>query len=437
MSTRSAGDFLRPIAKLPCAIVFGLALLLAATPNVRAAGVDPLKLADLGQRALRYYDELDFVRAKTTLDQALASANSAGLDQSAIAARLHLYLGLVLAAGLQLPAPATEQFKLAIKIDPTITPPDGRFNPEVTELFVAARGVAQPQPPPPAPPGATARDTSSDQAPAGGAAQTAGSGETAGDTSKDETTPGENADGNVPDDRDRTAPAAVETEKREATPPPRSPPPRVADKGHNDDDGDEEVSGDGATSKRLHPFFGALGIGAGGGTAGGHIDMKGVTPSTAPGGFAMSGLGHVTLTAGYFWTPTWLFAVEARLQLVSGPTSHCTGNVCSDPSGFAAAVMGKASYFTGDGPFKLFGTAGLGAGNIRQVVKLDGLPDCGQTRNQQCFDTVTGGPVLVAVGGGAAYELGPVLLLGGLTANMAFPDAMLNVDLTIGAGVRF
>jgi hypothetical protein len=45
--------------------------------------------------------------------------------------------------------------------------------------------------------------------------------------------------------------------------------------------------------------------------------------------------------------------------------------------------------------------------------------------------------VLIAAGGGAAYTLGPVLVLAGLTANLGFPDFMLNIDLTLGAGVRF
>jgi hypothetical protein len=391
-------------------------LLFAA--NARAADVDPLKLADLGQKALRYYDDLDFARAKATLEQALASAKAGGLDQSAIAARLHLYLGLVLGAGLQKPALATEEFKLAVKIDPTITPPEGRFNPEVTALFAAARGAV-----PEEAPAAEADETASESStkPATATAATEDS-EPSSETSRDD----KNVDA---DERDRNATVAGgEAQKPKATPTPTPTPTGTDD--------DEEVTA-AATRERAHPFFGALGIGAGGGTASGHIDMKGVTPSTAPGGFAMSELGHVTLTAGYFWTPAWLFAVEARLQLVSGPTPHCVGNVCSDPSGFAAAVLAKASYFVGDGPFKLFGTGSLGAGNIRQIVKLNGLPDCGQSGNRQCYDTVTGGPVIVAAGGGAAYALGPVLLLGGLTANVAFPDFMLNVDLTVGAGVRF
>lgn len=372
-----------------------LFLVLAATSHARADGVDPLRLADMGQKALRLYDDLDFNRAKATLEQALADAKTGGLDQSPIAARLRLYLGLVLAAGLQQPELASAQFQLAVKIDPTITPPDGLFNPEVTALFAAARAPAQAN--------ATAgtADASNENAPPGGEREARGA-----------------------DDED---PARSPSET------PRRPPVRVADA----EDDEEDIEDRAAGTEAIDRYFVALGLGAGGGTSAGHIDMKGVTPNTAPGGFAMSELGHVTMTAGYFWSQEWMFALEARLQLVSGPTPHCTGATCSDPSGSAVAVLAKATHFTGDGPFRIFGTAGIGGGHIRQIVRLNGLPDCGRTGNQQCFDTVTGGPVLLAAGGGASYAVGRVLLLGGLTANVAFPDFMLNIDLTIGAGVRF
>jgi hypothetical protein len=379
-----------------------LLLLLAAASHARADGVDPLRLADMGQKALKLYDDLDFNRAKTTLEQALAEAKSGGLEQSSIAARLRLYLGLVLAAGLQQPDAASAQFKLAVKIDPTITPPDGLFNPEVTALFAAARG--------PAP--ADAADGASNE-----------NGPPAGEREPASDATGGSAPSGADDEDPARSPSATA----------RKPPVRVADV----EDGDEDVEDRATGTEAIDRYFVALGLGAGGGTSAGHIDMKGVTPNTAPGGFAMSELGHVIMTAGYFWSSEWMFALEARLQLVSGPTPHCAGATCSDPSGSAVAVLAKASHFTGDGPFQIFGTAGIGGGNIRQIVKLNGLPDCGRTGNQQCFDTVTGGPVLLAAGGGASYALGRVLLLGGLTANVAFPDFMLNIDLTIGAGVRF
>lgn len=382
-----------------------LFLLLAAASHARADGVDPLRLADMGQKALRLYDDLDFNRAKATLEQALADAKSGGLDRSPIAARLRLYLGLVL-AGLQQPDVASAQFKLAVKIDPTLTPPDGLFNPEVDALFAAARG--------PAPADAT---TGTAEAAPNEHTPPAGEREAASDATN----------GSAPSGADDEDPARSPSRTS------RKPPVRVADA----EDGDEDVEDRATGVEAIDRYFVALGLGAGGGTSAGHIDMKGVTPNTAPGGFAMSELGHVTMTAGYFWSQEWMFALEARLQLVSGPTPHCTGATCSDPSGSAVAVLAKGTHFTGDGPFRIFGTAGIGGGSIRQIVKLNGLPDCGRTGTQQCFDTVTGGPVLLAAGGGASYALGRVLLLGGLTANVAFPDFMLNIDLTIGAGVRF
>jgi hypothetical protein len=291
---------------------------------------------------------------------------------------------MVLAAGLQRPAEASEQFKIARRIDPTITPPEGLFNPEVAALFAAA--------------GPAAGDK--DGADEAGEVDSAPTRSTA-PTRRRRT-------GQRVDDPDPDADADANAEKKAG-------------------------SSDGAA----RPYFVALGLGAGGGTAAGHIDMKGVAPNTAPGGFAVSALGHVTLAGGYFWSRSLLLAIEARLQLVSGSTPHCDGSTCTDPSSFAAAALAKASYFLGEGPLKLFGTAGLGGGTIRQIVKLNGLPDCGRSGDQQCFDTVTGGPVLLAAGGGAAYDIGPIVLLGGLTANMGVPDFMLNIDLTLGAGLRF
>ena len=397
MSIRSAGSHSLRAATVVRAAALGLALVLATASGARAGDIDPLRLADLGQRALRLYNELDFNRAKATLDQALAAAKAGGLDQSPIAARLHLYLGLVLAAGLQRPDDASAEFKLAVDIDPAIYPPDGLFNPEVAALFAAARSAAASDAPatPPGPPTAASDDT-----PAGG-------------------------------DRAATKEKITDVGATDRVRPPTPAPHPAAT------DDDEDLAGEADAAGETRPYFLALGMGAGGGTASGHIDMKGVTPSTAPGGFAMSELGHVTMSAGYFWSRAWLFALEARVQLVSGPTPHCAGSVCSEPSGFAAAVLAKASYFRGDGPFKLFATSGVGGGNIRQIVKLNGLSDCGQDGHQRCYDTVTGGPVLIAAGGGAAYALGPMLVLVGLTANLGFPDFMLSVDLTLGAGVHF
>ena len=65
--------------------------------------------------------------------------------------------------------------------------------------------------------------------------------------------------------------------------------------------------------------------------------------------------------------------------------------------------------------------------------------ECGgtaQSHTDQCYDTVAGGPFIAAAGGGAAYDLGPILLLGSLTAHLGVPDMMLNVDALLGVGLR-
>jgi len=62
-------------------------------------------------------------------------------------------------------------------------------------------------------------------------------------------------------------------------------------------------------------------------------------------------------------------------------------------------------------------------------------PDCGNG-TEQCIDTVTGGPLLLAAGGGVAYQLGKVALLGSVTATVGAPNFILNIDATLGLGLR-
>ena len=390
----------RPRRILPPSARCSLALLLAMLlPTGLAAAADDLAtMTSLGEKALRLYDELDFPRAEVVLLQALKVAETAGLENAPLTARIHLYLGMVRFTGLQQPDAAAEQFRIAKRINPSVAPPAGLFNPEVAALFAAS----QPEGAQPAPP-----------------AQKSG----------DEGGPNSGDDGNESGDRENSAPpppTVVRPARRR---------PRVRLKA---DDASEDADG---ASAHARPYFLALGLGSGGGTASGHIDMKGVTPNKAPGRFALSQLGHATVTAGYFWSRSLLIALEARLQFVTGPTSHCDsgGANCSDASSFAAAGLVKASYFVGPEALRGFVTGGLGGGTIQQVVTLTGLPDCGPAGTQQCVDTVTGGPLWLALGGGVAYQLDrfPVVLLAGVTANLGLPSIMLNVDVTIGAGLRF
>ena len=372
-------------------------------PTSAGAQSSTSDIEKLNKQALDAYDSLSFDQAKTLLEQALAEAQAAALASSPIAARTHLNLGMVLIAGFQEARgpgrgaqrdEAIEHFRAALKIQPDLTPPAGLFNPEVQTVF-------------------------------------------------DET--------------------KVKVEKEKAAEPakPASKPARARAAGASKEaEGEGEGEGEGATEEEEatarapgSPIFLSVGLGSGFGVAKGHLDAnKDIMPvnSTAPdnswsGGLAPSGLGHLTLAVGYFVSDSLLISAEGRLQIIAGTTSTPTTEHCAPsctPPGTAFAGLAKVSWFLSSAPLRPFLSAGVGGGNIRQVVKVAGAMDCGKLAagatagTEQCVDTVTGGPLLLAAGGGIAYDLGSLALLGSLTANVGVPKLMLNVDALIGLGLR-
>jgi len=362
-------------------VVLAIAASLGAASAARAQDA-AAQIVELDREALVAYDDLDFAKARSLLERAVAVAEKAGLGEQAGAAETHLYLGMVLLEGFMLRDDAVAQFQIALEIQPEIVPPPGLFNPETTALFRVTRKAASP-------PRAEA--------------------------------PGP------------TAPAPRPRAQAEPRPRTRAPGQKATRV-----DVDEEVApaGLGASRRRERSFMVALAVGSGGGTATGHLDMQGVSPSTAPGGFARSEAVHAVLGLGYFWSRSSLLSIEGRLQLVTGATPHCqTATLCSSGAESAFAALAKATHFFTDGNAQPFLTAGLGGGAIRQRVKLNGLPDCGRTGDQQCYDAVSGGPIFAAAGAGFAYQAGPLLLQAAATANVGFPSFMLNVDLTLGVGL--
>jgi hypothetical protein len=202
----------------------------------------------------------------------------------------------------------------------------------------------------------------------------------------------------------------------------------VAEVEDDDDDDDAKVD---------RPLMLMLSAGSGAGAATGPLDAPGVSPNRAPGRFGLAGGGQVVLGVGYFVSRSWLLALEGRLQLVSGTSTHCSGAACDTTPSFAAAGFARASYFLGDSGLRPFGSFGLGGGAIRQSVKLAGLSDCGARQDQSCSTTVAGGPLLGSLGAGLAYDGGVVVGMLGLTANAGVPHLMLDIDLTAGLAVRF
>lgn len=350
---------------------------------------DASDIEGLNKQALEAFDGLNFDQAKTLLEKAISDGESAGLGHSPALARAHLNLGMLLIAGFQNRDDAQEHFKAALTIQPDITAPPGLFNPEVQTAFdeVKAKVVAEKE---------TERQAARAKRPA-----------------------------------KPTKPAASVATKRRAA--------------SGDDDSDGEPG-----------FFIALGLGSGGGIAKGHLDTNtdvargGTGDNSWSGGFAPSRLGHITASVGYFLSSDLMLSLDGRLQVITGTTPVTASSDCTmpcatrSPPSTAFAVLAKANYYFSSGDLRPFVSGGLGAGVIRQVVKINVVQTdpldtthCGSGGNDPtCVDTVTGGPFLLAAGGGVSYQMGSIALLGAVATNIGMPKFILNFDLTFGVGFR-
>jgi hypothetical protein len=358
-----------------------ISLLLSA--SARPARADETvvdKITRINKKAVDAYDNLNFAQARSMLEDALTVAEAANLGGHPVVARTHLNLGLVLLAGFKLRDEAKAQFRAALKIQPHITPPEMLFNPETQAVFDDAKAEAEAD-------SALAARKSAVPGPGAGA--------------------GRGAQAEDPEVIGKEPPAP----------------------------------GPAAAGRRV---LISLGIGTGAGVAKGSVETNQNFAGERfewTGGVSTSRLVQLALEGGYFLTPSLLLSIEGRLQLVTGTNKVWTSADCSPctPPATALAGLAKATWFFSQEKLRPFASIGLGAGRIREVVKLSGLTDCGgtaQSHTDQCYDTVAGGPFIAAAGGGMAYDLGPILLLGSLTAHLGVPDTMLNVDVLLGAGLR-
>jgi hypothetical protein len=333
------------------------------------------KIKSLNKQALDAFDSLNFDQAKTLLEQALIEGDAAGLSTDESVARTHLNLGMLLIAGFQQKEQAVDHFKAALKAKPDITAPAGLFNPEVQTVFDEVKANMKTEPEPPPAPSAV--------------------------------------------------PAAVATEG-------------AGGKGEGEENEEEETTAEAAPTLLL-----SIGLGSGFGYAKSHLDankdiFQNGKPDNSWSGAAPSGLGQIVASVGYYVSRQLVLSLEGRIQIVSGTTPTAMTQNCMPsckPPGTAFAALLKGSWFFSSDQVSPFVTGGIGGGSIRHVVKVNGVSDCGNG-SEQCVDTVTGGPLLLAVGGGVAYQLGSVSLLGGVTTNLAVPNFMLNVDAILGLGLR-
>ncbi len=118
-----------------------------------------------------------------------------------------------------------------------------------------------------------------------------------------------------------------------------------------------------------------------------------------------------------------------------GPDNFCT------PSHTALAVLARANWLLGDGPFHWTLGGQIGGGNIRHSVEFPNDHTCGASAagpfNETCVDTLAGGAFLVGPMVGFFYELGSSLnLIVNLNTALGVPKFTFNFDVNAGIGLR-
>src|SRR5687767_9780010 len=104
-----------------CSIATMMLVLLAAGSAMAAEDIRSQKKIDgMNRVALEDYDLGDAEGAKKRLEEALALAKTAKLEQHKLVATTQLYLGIVYAGGLKDPARAVDAFRAALAIDDAI-----------------------------------------------------------------------------------------------------------------------------------------------------------------------------------------------------------------------------------------------------------------------------------------------------------------------------
>jgi hypothetical protein len=197
-----------------------------------------------------------------------------------------------------------------------------------------------------------------------------------------------------------------------------------------------------------HRFWVSLAIGTGYGWAKGTPEVNQTDQSghriEFAGGFAPAQLLHVSPEVGFFMAPNLLLSLQGRLQVVTAATevrdTSCPENkgpngvgICAPAKG-AIAILGKATWLLGKpAPFRPFFSLSAGGGEVRHLISIDKLKDCGPSRDAQCTDTVLGGVILVGPGAGFSYDLSKGLsFVASLNSLIGLPNPTVNFDVNVG-----
>jgi hypothetical protein len=113
--------------------------LLALACLCRPARADVAERVEhLNKKAMEDYDALEFESAKRTLLDCVTKLRGAGLDDTPLAAKTHMHLGIIYIAGFHDKGRGQQQFERALKIDPTMKLPATLATPELQEAWDAA-----------------------------------------------------------------------------------------------------------------------------------------------------------------------------------------------------------------------------------------------------------------------------------------------------------
>jgi hypothetical protein len=208
------------------------------------------------------------------------------------------------------------------------------------------------------------------------------------------------------------------------------------------------------TASGEHKYWFSLGLGSGFGWARGTPEVnptdKRGRKIELPGGFAPARLMHIAPEVGFFVTPNLLLSLQGRVQVITSATevhdTSCPDNrdpatmvgVCP-PAKWALAFFGKATWLLGEpGRFRPFLSAAAGGGEIRHLVKIANLNDCGADGRTACQDTLLGGIILLGPGAGLRYDLARALsVVASVNSLVGLPNPTVNFDFNLAVAVGF
>jgi hypothetical protein len=472
----SVGPVIRSGARIPAIVRSAVLVLLVlgGSGGVRAADDSATvgKIALLNRRAIDEYQNLNFDEAQKLLREALDLATQSGLNQHPIRARTYVTLGIVTLGGLKQRDAAVNYFRKALQIQPEIKLSRSLANPEIEGAFneaVAGLGSAPPRELPPE------KLLVHDPVRTAGQGQAITIGVTvdpdfdmrtlvlayraAGAASFSEIEmprqPGGRFEAVIPATATGGAQVVYYIEARGVDGKPLAargsaanpmvvavaPAPVVV-----------AVPGPIEAAPERPPverrFLLALMVGSGLGWMNSGTAEESQA-SVNQGNVAWARLGHLAPEIGYFVSPRFLLAVQARLQLVGGanefhlpgnaPSNECGGDgICSPAAGAFAAVL-KGAWFFSDpkGAWRPYASLSIGGGTIRHVTTFSAIVHCGPNGDQACVDTVPEGSFLFGAGIGFDYRLSDgVGLVVAFDLLAGAPHFAINGDLNLGLSFR-